>query len=292
MTERVDGQALRRARAEGRAVVGFSIYNLEQGLGVVRAAEAERVPVLLQAGSSAFRYAGREPLAALATALAAGARVPVGVHLDHATDVAEIDACLRLGYTSVMFDGSALSLEQNVLLTREVVSRAHQAGAWVEGELAGICGDEDESTSAAAGALTDPHVAGEFVAATGVDALAVAVGNVHGIRTEPVALDLDLLARIADVVAVPLVLHGASGLSDEEVSAAIALGVAKVNVNTELRRAFRDQLRRSALAPPPSDSFAALLGPTIEATQAAAQHKLRAFSVRQPQTTGGLQPWC
>src|SRR5829696_8630154 len=111
MTLMLGTDQLCAARAEGRALVGFSIYNLEQGLAIVRAAEAEQVPVLLQAGSSAFRYAGREPLAQLALGLSASTEAAVGVHLDHATDVAEIDACLRAGYTSVMFDGSALPFE-------------------------------------------------------------------------------------------------------------------------------------------------------------------------------------
>jgi len=271
-------EELRAARTGGRAVVGFSIYNLEQGLGIVRAAEAEQLPVLLQAGSSAFRYAGREPLARLALGLAESSSAEVGVHLDHATDLAEIEACLRTGYTSVMFDGSALPLEENVRVTSGVVRAAHDAGAWVEAELAGIAGDEDESTGAQASALTDPAIAAEFVAATGVDALAVAVGNVHGVPTEPVVLDLDRLASIARVVDVPLVLHGASGLPDDDVQAAISLGVAKLNVNTELRHAFRAGLLETASAPPAGDAIAPLLAGAVAATQAAAQEKLRAFT--------------
>jgi tagatose 1,6-diphosphate aldolase GatY/KbaY len=287
MISGVDARALRQARASGRALIGFSIYNLEQGLGVVRAAQAERVSVLLQAGSSAFRYAGLEPLAMLATGLARSASVPVGVHLDHATDVAEIDRCLTLGYTSVMFDGSALPFEENVRLTEHVVARAHDAGAWVEAELAGIAGDENQSTASQAKAFTDPQLAAEFVARTNVDALAVAIGNVHGIPAEPVSLDLDRLRAVADVVRVPLVLHGASGLSDDQVGAAIALGVAKLNVNAELRRAYCDGLVQVTTAPPPSDGLAAWLTPAIDAVQAAAEQKLRAFSLSAAPTTGG-----
>jgi tagatose 1,6-diphosphate aldolase GatY/KbaY len=276
----VDAGALRDARAAGRALVGFSIYNLEQGLGVLRAAEAEGVAVLLQAGSSAFRYAGMEPLAMLAMGLARSARVPVGVHLDHATDIAEIESCLALGYTSVMFDGSALPFEENVRLTQRVVLLAHGAGAWVEAELAGIAGDEDESTVAHAPVQksTDPDLAAEFVARTNVDALAVAVGNVHGIPAAPVALDLDRLESIASTVAVPLVLHGASGLPDHEVRAAIALGVAKVNVNAELRRAFCDGLAHAGTTPPSGDALPVWLAPAIDAVQIAAQKKLRTLS--------------
>jgi fructose-bisphosphate aldolase class II/tagatose 1,6-diphosphate aldolase GatY/KbaY len=276
----VSAERLRAARAGQHALIGFSIYNLEQGLAVVRAAEAEEAPVLLQAGSSAFRYCRPEPLMGLALGLADSAAVEVGVHLDHATHLSEIHACLAAGYTSVMFDGSALPLEENVRLTAEVVRCAHDHGAWVEAELAGIAGDEDESSDVSATALTNPSVAAGFVAATGVDALAVAVGNVHGLPAEPVDLDLDLLGLIAEAIEIPLVLHGASGLPDAEVQSAIALGVAKLNVNTELRRAFRVGLLASATAPPAGDGIASLLAAATQATQTAAQEKLSAFTAR------------
>jgi tagatose 1,6-diphosphate aldolase GatY/KbaY len=272
-------EALRRMRAGGRAIVGFSIYDLEQGMGVVRAAEALGAPVLLQAGSSAFAYAGREPLARLALGLAEAAEVPVGVHLDHSTDPDEVAACLRLGYGSVMFDGSHLPFAENVARTRAVVDAARAAGAWVEGELAGIGGDEDESSAAPGGGLTDPDEAAAFVAETGVDALAVAIGNVHGMAGAPVDLDLDLLARIAAVVDAPLVLHGASGLPEADVRRAIELGVAKLNVNTELRRALRGAVIDVGTDPPAGDGVPALMGPLVEAVQAAAAEKLEAFTV-------------
>jgi tagatose 1,6-diphosphate aldolase GatY/KbaY len=236
------------------------------------------VPVLLQAGSSAFAYAGREPLARLALAVAADAGAEIGVHLDHSTDPSEVAVCLELGYTSVMFDGSAQALAENARLTVAVVERAHAAGAWVEAELAGIAGDEDHSTATAATELTDPEQAARFVEATAVDALAVAVGNVHGISAEPVRLDLERLERIAELVSVPLVLHGASGLPAEEVAQAIELGVAKLNVNTELRHALREAVLATAADPPASDAVSALLGPVVEATEAAAAAKLAAFT--------------
>jgi fructose-bisphosphate aldolase class II/tagatose 1,6-diphosphate aldolase GatY/KbaY len=274
----VDVQLLRAARAQGRALVGFSIYNLEQGMGVLRAAEGLDVPVLLQAGSGAFRYAGRRPLAQLALALAHDSTVPVGVHLDHSTDMDEVRACLELGYSSVMFDGSARPFEDNLHATRDVVELARRHGAWVEAELAGIAGDEDASTGASAGALTDPSQAAEFVRRTGVDALAVAVGNVHGIPSAAVRLDLDLLEAIADVVDAPLVLHGASGLTVDEVQAAIRVGVAKLNVNAELRRALVEAVIAVAEQPPSSDAVAAWMGPIADATCHAAQAKLEIFT--------------
>lgn len=164
----------------------------------------------------------------------------LGVHLDHSRDLDEITACLEAGYTSVMIDGSHLPFAENIALTREAVRRARDHGAWVEAELGALAGDEDVSTNAtAAGApMTDPAQAAEFVAETGVDALAVAVGNVHGFTAHPVRLDLTRLSAIREAVPVPLVLHGASGLPEDQLLGALKRGVAKINVNAELRRAY------------------------------------------------------
>jgi ketose-bisphosphate aldolase len=268
---------LREAQRGGWALAAFSVYNLEQAHAVCEAAVAEGAPIVVQAGSSAFRYAGRAPLAALALAVAEASAADVVVHLDHATELDEIRWCLARGYGSVMYDGSALPLEENVARTREVVELAHAAGAWVEAELAGFAGDEDASAlEATATALTDPAVAERFVAETGVDALAVAIGNVHGIPSRPVQLDFDRLAAIRERVGVPLVLHGASGLPDADVQRTIALGVAKINVNAELRRAFRDALTGRD-DPPAGDDLASLLDPARAAVRAVAQAKIRAF---------------
>jgi tagatose 1,6-diphosphate aldolase GatY/KbaY len=276
--------ALRDAHAGGWAVGAFSVYNLEGARAVCAAGELEQVPVVLQAGSSAFAYAGRRALAGLALGAAADSSAQVGVHLDHASEFEEIQACLELGYSSVMVDGSALPFEDNVRLTRTVVQAAHAAGAWVEGELAGIAGDEDRSADTAARNLTDPAAAEAYVARTGVDALAVAIGTVHGISTRPVKLDLDRLAAIRDRVELPLVLHGASGLPDAQLTQAVALGVAKVNVNTELRRALKHALLAIGAAPPDGDSMAELLAPARDAITEVARQKIRAL--RQPRAVG------
>jgi tagatose 1,6-diphosphate aldolase GatY/KbaY len=276
--------ALQDAHAQGWAVGAFSIYNLEGAQAVCAAAELEQAPVILQAGSSAFTYAGRRALAGLALGAAADSPAQVGVHLDHAREPEEIRACLALGYSSVMVDGSALPFEHNVRLTRTVVEAAHAAGAWVEAELTGIAGDEDRSADTAARALTDPAAAEAFVARTGVDALAVAVGNVHGISARPVTLDLDRLAAIHDRLDLPLVLHGASGLPDAQLAEAVALGVAKVNLNTELRRALKHALLAVGAAPPDGDSMAELLGPARAAITDVARQKIRAL--RRPATVG------
>jgi tagatose 1,6-diphosphate aldolase GatY/KbaY len=275
---------LRRAQRQGWAVGAFSVYNLEQAQAVCAAAEQEGRPALIQAGASAFAYAGQGPLAQLSLECAKDCHELIGVHLDHSRDPEEIGACLRYGYTSVMYDGSALPLEENIRITQQVVSMAHAAGAWVEAELAGIAGDEDASTDAIAGAMTDPDIAARFVNETGADALAVAIGNVHGIPKEPVRLDLERLRAIRACVEIPLVLHGASGLLEEDVTAAIGLGVAKVNVNTELRQALR-----LTLADPISDrdDLGSLLGPARSAMQAVVAEKIRLFTPASRAPAGG-----
>lgn len=237
--------ALKQAAAVGHALPGFVAYNLETVQGITAAAEDAGRPVVIQAGSSPFKHAGREALIRLALDAAARSTAPLGVHLDHSRDLDEITACLQAGYTSVMVDGSHLPFADNIALTKEAVRRARDHGAWVEAELGALPGDEDVSTDAVAhaAARTDPRRAAEFVDATGVDALAVAVGNVHGFTRHPVRLDLGRLAAIHEAVTVPLVLHGASGLPIEELHGALARGVAKVNVNAELRRAYLEAIR-------------------------------------------------
>jgi ketose-bisphosphate aldolase len=262
-------QILLDARRSGRAVPAFTTFTLESTRAICEAAERTGLPVILSAGSSSFRGSSRAMLAAAAVAAAREASVPVGVHLDHSTDLDEIRACLELGYTSVMVDGSSLPLDENVSLTRTVVTEAHAAGAWVEAELGGVAGDEDASTGAQAGELTNPDEAAEFVARTGVDALAAAVGTVHGFTTAPVRVDVDRVRAISTLTGIPFVLHGASGLSDAELAAAVAAGVTKVNINAELRRAYFAALDGSG-----SDDIAGLQSRVVAAVAAVAAEKL------------------
>jgi ketose-bisphosphate aldolase len=231
-------EILIEARAAARAVPAFTVNTLESIRAVGDAAEHAGLPVILQAGSGSCRETPRPMLATAALAAARAAAVPVGVHLDHSTDLAEIRDCLARGYTSVMVDGSHLPLDENVALTRTVVGEAHHAGAWVEAEIGALVGGEDASTGAKAVSLAEPDHARELVERTGVDALATAVGTVHGFTTEPLTIDLDRLCTIAEVTSIPQVLHGASGLADSQLRAAVDAGVAKVNISAELRRAF------------------------------------------------------
>ena len=269
-------EILLEAQATRTAVPAFTSYTLESTRAIVEAAAQAGRPVIIQAGSSSFRGSGREMLAAAVLAAARHAETSVGVHLDHATDISEVRACIELGYSSVMIDGSRLDFEENVELTSIVVGEAHAAGTWVEAELGAIGGDEDSSTTAPQGERTSPHRAEEFVARTGVDALAVAIGTVHGIPDRPVVLDLGLLEQIAAVVPVPLVIHGASGVADEQLLAAVVRGVAKVNYNAELRRAYLGALR-NVLAHDGDDVVSVQLA-AVAAVAAVAREKLELLS--------------
>jgi tagatose 1,6-diphosphate aldolase GatY/KbaY len=264
--------ALKAAAAAGQALPGFVAYNLETVQAITAAAETAGRPVLIQAGAGPFRYAGQQALMRLALDAADRSTARLGVHLDHSRDLDEITVCLEAGYTSVMIDGSHLPFAENVALTSQAVRRARDHGAWVEAELGALAGDEDVSTDAVASAtaMTDPRQAAEFVAETGVDALAVAVGNVHGFTREPVRLDLDRLAAIHAAVPVPLVLHGASGLPTEQLRGALARGVAKVNVNAELRRAYLEAVRDHLPDALPGSDVVGLWSAAREAVTAAA----------------------
>ena len=232
-------EMLANALVAHSAVPAFATYNLEMVEAVTAAAEQTDRPVIMLAGVSHFHHAGRSALISLALQAAHTSTAPVGVHLDHSRDLAEIEECTKAGYSSVMVDGSHLPFEDNIALTRAAVAIARPAGVWVEAELGAVSGDEDVSTDATPPqTMTHPVEAAEFVERTGVDALAVAVGNVHGLTSTPMYLDLQRLAAIQSAVPIPLVLHGASGLPHQQLSAAIDCGVAKVNINTELRQAY------------------------------------------------------
>lgn len=235
---------LQAAVAGGYAVGAFNVYNLEGVRAVVRAAETQHSPVMLQIHPGALQHGGA-PLVALCVEAARGAQVPVAVHLDHSASAADISAALAAGVTSVMADGSHLEYSENVRFTHTMVTLAHARQAAVEAELGRLSGTEDGlSVPEYEAKLTDPAQAAAFVEHTGIDALAVCIGNVHGrYRGEP-QLDFARLEAIRQVVRVPLVLHGTSGLPDTMVQQAMRLGVCKFNVNTEIREAYIRALRQ------------------------------------------------
>jgi tagatose 1,6-diphosphate aldolase GatY/KbaY len=231
-----------RARAVGGAVPGCNVYTIDQASGIVDAAVAARCPLILQvlpAGANEDLWA----LVAGLRVLADAAGIPIALQLDHCADPGTIHRAIAAGVDGVMADGSGLPLADNAAMVAGISRVAHQQGVAVEAEMGRLSGNEDGWTIQAREArLTDPGAVASFLTDTGADLLAVSIGNVHGSTRVPPTLDLDRLEAIARATAVPLVLHGGSGLDDGQLAATIALGVSKVNVNTELRTAYRDAL--------------------------------------------------
>lgn len=267
---------LSEARAHSYAIGAFNVYNLEGVRAVISAAEAERSPVMLQIHPASLRHGG-EALFAMCLAAVRGATVPAAVHLDHSSSKEEIRAALEAGVSSVMADGSALSYDDNVSFTREVTQLAHNAGACVEAELGRLSGGEDGLPVTERDArMTDPEQAASFIQETGIDLLAVCIGNVHGRYRSAPCLDFARLAAIRDCVSVPLVLHGVSGLPEVLVRRAIEAGTAKLNVNTEVRSAYVETLK-ARLEGGASPELVDLMSAAIEAMQAVVATKLRVF---------------
>lgn len=211
-------------------------------------AEAAGTPAILQISENCVRYhGGLAGIGAAAVAVAAGARVPIAVHLDHATSLTLVEQAVALGFGSVMFDASAEENAVNVRTTAEVVAVCHAAGVWVEGELGEVGGKDGDH---AAEGRTDPGQAVEYVAATGIDALAVAVGTSHQMVTRDAALDFALIAELEAAVPVPLVLHGSSGVADEDLTRAVERGMRKVNIATYLNKVLTDTVRAQLAADP------------------------------------------
>ncbi|MFD7906357.1 ketose-bisphosphate aldolase [Kitasatospora sp. NPDC059747] len=237
------GAIVAPAVAYGRGVGAFNVIQLEHAQAIVTGAEAVGAPVILQLSENAVRYHGAlAPVAAATLALARRATVPVAVHLDHATSAGLVAEAVDLGFSSVMFDASALAHADNLRRTAEVVARCHAAGVWVEAELGEIGGKDGVH---ALGVRTDPDEAADFAAGTGVDALAVAVGSSHAMATRDAVLDFALIARLREAVPVPLVLHGSSGVADEDLTRAVEHGITKVNIATQLNRVFTASVRRA-----------------------------------------------
>ncbi|GAV22855.1 class II fructose-1,6-bisphosphate aldolase [Carboxydothermus pertinax] len=271
-------ELLTKAQKEGYAVGAFNCNNMEIVQAIVAAAEAENSPVIIQASQGAIKYAGIDFIAALSHQAAKNAKVPVALHLDHGTSLEQVMACIRHGFTSVMIDGSKYPFAENVAITKKVVELAHAIGVSVEAELGKIGGTEDDiSVDERDAFFTDPKEAQEFVARTGVDSLAVAIGTAHGRYKGVPKLDFERLAKIRELVHIPLVLHGSSGVPDEDIKKAISLGVAKVNIDTNIREAFVGKMREVLEKNPDEIDPRKILGPAKEAAIEVIRQKIRVF---------------
>ncbi|MDP2897680.1 MAG: class II fructose-bisphosphate aldolase [bacterium] len=226
------------ARQDGYAVGAFTVWDMESVQAVIGAAESVQAPVIAQVGPWEADFAGMELLAEIVKHVALRASVPVAFHLDHGESFERAMQAIHCGFTSVMIDASNLPFEENVAVTREVAKCAHAAGVSVEGEIGIVGGGIHSAESGGELAMTDPEEAARFAAETGVDALAVAIGNAHGFYKAPPKLDFARLSRVAERVSIPLVLHGGTGIPDDAIREAIKHGVAKINVCTEFVAAF------------------------------------------------------
>lgn len=247
-------QLLLDAQKHGYAVGAFNVENMEMVQAVVAAAVAENAPVILQTTPSTLRYAGTALFAGMAKGVAQGASVPVALHLDHGDSYALCEQAAVAGYSSIMIDGSKLPLDENIALAHRVVelSSSFPEHPAVEAELGKLGGKEDDlEVREGEDLYTNPAEAARFVAETGIDSLAVAIGTAHGFYKGKPKLDFTRLAQLRDTVPIPLVLHGSSGVPDEDVQHAISLGICKVNFATELRATYTDAVR-TALSSDPS----------------------------------------
>jgi tagatose 1,6-diphosphate aldolase GatY/KbaY len=232
-----------KAREDGYAVGAFNAENMEMVQAIVAMAEEQNAPVIIQTTPGTVNYASLELYYSNVAAVAKEASVPVAIHLDHGNSHALAAKALRAGYTSIMIDGSQLPLGENIALTRSVVNICSPCGVPVEGELGMVGGKEDDTESSGCG-YTDPQEAIRFVQETGVDSIAVGVGTAHGVYAATPVLNVPLIAELRGLLSIPLVLHGASGLTEDAVKECIANGISKVNFATELRIAFTHAVQK------------------------------------------------
>lgn len=235
---------LKDAQQKHYAVGAFNIENMEMAQAVIAAAEAQRAPVIVQTTPGTLKYAKPATYAAIVASLAKEASVPVAMHLDHGDSYELAVECLKAGYSSVMIDGSRLSFEDNIAQAAKVVADAAKLNVPVEAELGKVGGKED-TLEDAGDEYTDPAKAAEYAQRTGISSLAVAIGTAHGVYSKKPVLDVERLKAIRKVVDIPLVLHGASGLTTEQVQSCIAEGICKVNFATELRIAFTEGVKEA-----------------------------------------------
>jgi fructose-bisphosphate aldolase class II len=271
------GELVADAARRGSAVAALNVITLEHAEAIASAAESLGIPVIMQISENAVRFHGGRlrPIAAAAAQVADGATVAIALHLDHVTDDELAAQAAGAGFSSLMYDAGALPYGENVERTRRAVDAAHAAGLWIEAELGYVGGKPDAPRSAHdPGVRTDPDEAASYVETTAVDALAVAVGSSHAMTTQTAHLDSDLIGRLRDQVPVPLVLHGSSGVPDDELRAAVAAGIAKVNIGTALNIAMTGAVRNALGTDPQVVDPRKYLAPGRDAMTAAVVHAL------------------
>ena len=225
------------------AIGAFNVYNLESTRAVAQALNEKEMPAVIQVTESAIEYAGFDQLISIIEKVRTESKIPLFLHLDHGSDVDLLKKCVKAGFDSVMYDGSKMPVDENIIVSKELRRHAHLRDVVFEAEIGRIGGEEDSVRNREF--KTDPSEALRFYNEVKPDMLAVAIGNVHGERTADEQLDFSLLAKISGLLKCPLVLHGCSNRSSREYQVAISQGVVKINIDTELREAFVDGIKRA-----------------------------------------------
>jgi fructose-bisphosphate aldolase, class II len=274
-----------KAQKGGYAVGAFNTSNLEVTLGIIRGAVAKKSPVIIQVSESTIKYAGLKMITNMVQTLANNEAkdVPIALHLDHGKSFRSVSECVRAGFSSVHIDASDLPFEENVSLTKQAVDYAHRYGVWAQAELGSMIGKEGMTTLEIPkdpdSFMTDPSKVKEFIKRTNVDTLAISVGTMHGYFKGKEKIDFPRLEKInREIPKMPLVLHGASGLINNDVSGSIKLGVRIINIDTDLRIAFTETLRQT-LKQTPKGFYdpRKILSPSIEAIATRVEEQIEVF---------------
>lgn len=274
---------LQKAKDEKFAIGAFNVGNLETFKAVVQAAANKKSPVIIESSPGETEWMEADNIVDLARNYSAEYGIPILVNLDHAESLEECMKAMDAGYNLIHFDGSKLPLEENLEIAKKVVELAHKEELVVEGEIDHITGSSEVHAGSAQdeiskGKFTDPEKAGEFVRVSGVDIFAAFFGNVHGVFTGGGEdLDLELLEKIAGETNCYLSLHGGSGIQDTQVQEAIKRGIVKVNVNTEMRQAFKEQLQEALDKNPEEYAMYKILPETVKEIQKIVEHKIELF---------------
>lgn len=277
---------IRQAQKGSYAVGAFNVFNLETTLGVVRAAVKMGAPVIVQVSETTIEYAGLKPITQIVESVAKNeaVKIPVALHLDHGKSFRSVAECIKVGFSSIHIDASEIPFEENIILTKQAVDYAHKHNVWAQGELGILRGVEDKARvpEDMAPFFTDPDQAAEFAIKTGIDTLAVSIGNMHGIKKfrdiGVPDLDLKRLEMIHQKTSnIPIVLHGASGVLEKQLERAIGYGVRIINIDTELRLAFSNAMRqileKDSLIYDPRQIFA----PATDILQKVVEEKINMF---------------
>ena len=271
-----------KAQKEHYAVANFCIWNVEMLSGVMKACEKLQSPVILSFGSGFLVNTDINHFVHMMRSYATTTSLPCSIHWDHGRSYEIVSHAIDIGYNSLMIDGSAYPFEENIRITKEVVDRFHPMCIPVEAELGHVGAETNYEEALAHYMYTDPSQAAEFVERTGIDSLDIAIGNQHGAYTAPPQINFDILEKVRNSVSIPLVLHGASGIGDEDIRHAIDLGITKINIHTELCEAAMDAIH----ACPPDEKYQGLNIKVRDAVQARAENKIMLFG-----SNGKAQGW-